>query len=145
VARTKKSFEEAETNICSTAACAMGHAALHPWFQDRGLKLVANLVYETDEYPDSKIIIDSHTMLTEVIKNQNELCLDDFSIEFDDKDHFTAAAEFFKISYDHASTLFYPETGDKHAEHWALMPNYTAAEVAARIRAYVKAATGEDI
>ena len=31
--------KEGETAICGTSACACGHAALDPWFQERGLEL----------------------------------------------------------------------------------------------------------
>ena len=31
--------KEGETAICGTSACACGHAALDPWFQERGLRL----------------------------------------------------------------------------------------------------------
>lgn len=66
---------------CGTSACAVGLAALDPWFQERGLQLVP-----PDEDEDG----------------------DEATIRYQGYYHFSAVNEFFDIPYEEAWRLFHP-------------------------------------
>jgi hypothetical protein len=103
---------------CGTSACACGHAALDPWFIERG--------FEIKEVPNS------HTNASWK------------TISFKDSQSYDAAATFFGISVDEAAFLFDPseyrdEDGVKYIEDddETIVPREV---VSARIRKFVASA-----
>lgn len=127
-------FEDYATTIarvepeCGTAACAMGYSALDPSFQAEGLKMTATFWSGDSSEPISKIDVSSVAALNDLIfvAAAKKAIAVDVTVEFEGKTGFDAAAEFLEIWHQAAHDLFY---GPK---------NLTAADVANRIREFVK-------
>lgn len=93
---------------CGTAGCAIGHAASHPWFIERGLTM-----------SDNHGISSTHGNYIQPEFNNGEDVFTDF----------TAVSEFFDISYDDACFLF---GGNYYSQK-----NVTKQDVIDRIQKYV--------
>jgi hypothetical protein len=107
----KKAPKIISEGACGTSACAFGTAALHPWFQKRGLKPRFRYAREDND-------------------NDNDAIIKDFEVYFKRKEGFEAAQSFFDISYKESRYLFDPGEYSDNRQ--------SASYVAKRIRSFVK-------
>ena len=101
-----------EKSPCGTSACAIGHAMLHPWFYEQGLKFDYGNDNDT-----------AYHNLEPIFENGLGI-----------HSSWNAVAAFFDISHSDAEMLFQDE-GYEHEQ--GLLVKVTPDEVAARIKEYL--------
>ena len=94
-------------DVCGTSACAAGHAALDPWFQERGLRLVALDPRKPNGEADIRIKDSEHLIETALSFARRGHGLA-FTILFEENKTtaMDAVADFFEINDAQASFLF---------------------------------------
>jgi hypothetical protein len=95
----------AEHQPCQTAACACGHAALDPWFQQQGLSLYRTTLGTRGFYELVEPPIRTAEQLAEACRAAEGDV--EFTIhELGGERHYGAAMRFFELSWDTCQWLF---------------------------------------
>lgn len=100
----KKTTQRGKIVSCGTTACAAGSAALHPWFNERGLYLINQA--DGDEEPE-------------------------WTIQYGKKTAFQAAGAFFGIDYSESIYIFSPSS---YTSDEVQNPHVVAARIKAMLR-----------
>lgn len=103
--------------FCSSAACVLGSAALHPWFKKRGLHVELFKMEDMEDIGGAPhgVPLNRTKLMRNCWGEKVNFSIRHGNVKYRGKENIEAAEDFFGISYEEAQWLFDPASyGEEH-------------------------------